>query len=156
MRENRGYSGEKRRLFKDPDRAKICGVCAGVAEYFGFEVWVVRIIAVSALLLGSGAIVLAYLVLCFVLDPKPGSQGNKGCFGRERRRHRDENNYEKAESKPYRSSVKDVWRSGTAPKDALTRVENKFSDVEKKLQKLESFVTSKQFELAREFNKMAK
>ena len=30
-------------LTRDPDKGKISGVCAGVAEYFGIELWLVRI-----------------------------------------------------------------------------------------------------------------
>lgn len=143
-----------RQLYKNPDQAKLCGVCAGVAEYFGFEVWVVRIITVSLLLLGAfnGVILLVYFILCFVLDPKPGSKTTKGCFGRKKRKAVNENL--KPETRPYRPSVKDVWKSGASPRDTLEQVEGKFSKIEGKLQRMESFVTSRQFELQREFNKM--
>ena len=36
-----------RRLYRDPRRQKIGGVCAGIARYYGMEPWVVRIIAVT-------------------------------------------------------------------------------------------------------------
>ncbi|WP_444994591.1 envelope stress response membrane protein PspC [Aliikangiella sp. IMCC44359] len=146
-------SESSRKLYKNPDKAKICGVCAGLAEYFGFEVWVVRIIAISLLVFNwfNGTVLLAYFVLYFVLDPKPGSKSNKGCFGKERKRNLSE--YAE-ESKPYKPSVKEVWRTGISPKDKLDEIESKFSMVESKLQNIESFVTSKQFELEKEFNKM--
>lgn len=152
------YHPEKRRkLYKDPDNGKICGICAGLAEYFGFEVWVVRIITISLLLLSvfSGPIILVYFVLCFILDPKPGSKRTKGCFGWEKRRHRSRFD-EQPESRPYRPSVKEVWKSGSSPKATLAEIENKFSKIEKQLQRMESFVTSEQFELQREFRKMEK
>ncbi|MET1254691.1 envelope stress response membrane protein PspC [Aliikangiella maris] len=144
----------KRKLYKNPDKAKIFGVCAGIAEYFGFEVWVVRIITLALAVLNwfNGTIVFAYLVLFFVLDPKPESISNKGCFGKERHRARPDKT--PFENKPYKPTVKDVWRSGSSPKEMLDTIEYKFSTVESKLQRLESFITSKQFELEREFNKM--
>jgi len=152
MRE--GKASSKRQLYKNPDQAKICGVCAGLADYFDFEVWVVRIISISLLILGGfWLVILAYIVLCFVLDPKPGSRSNKGCFGRNKKpktpRYAEEN-----DSKPYRSSVKDVWRSGYSPKDTLEKIENKFSRLEKKLQGIESFVTSREYELEKKFKEM--
>lgn len=147
-----GFNPEKK-LYKNPDQAKICGVCAGIAEYFGFEVWVVRIIAASMLLLGAfnGMVVIAYLVLTFVLDPKPGSVSNRGCFGVERKR-REESEADPA--KPYNPTVKDVWKEGQRPSESLEMIESKFSRAEKRLQQIESFVTSNRFELEKEFNKM--
>jgi len=153
MDDNRYDHGNKRKLYKNPDKAKICGVCAGLAEYFGFEVWVVRIIAISLLLFINGGVVVAYIVMCLVLDPKPGTESNKGCFGRERKRHTHKP--ADPESQPYRTSVKDVWKAGTSPKDLFEQVESKFAQVESKLQGLESFVTSHQFELEKEFKRMA-
>jgi len=147
--------GRRRTLYKNPDKAKVCGVCAGIAEYFDFEVWVVRIITITLLILGAfnGIVVVGYIVLCFVLDPKPGSQSNKGCFGQDKKRHRS-NKFEDDESKPYRSSVKDVWKSGVSPKDTLEEIEAKFSKIEKKLQGMETFVTSSQYELEKKIKNL--
>jgi len=144
--------GKSRTLYKSPDQAKICGVCAGIAEYFDFEVWVVRIIAISLLLLSNftGIVPISYVVLCFVLDPKPGTKSNKGCFGQEKKRRRA-NKVNEEVSKPYRSSVKEVWKSGASPKDTLEEIEGKFSKIEKKLRGMETFVTSSQYELERKF-----
>jgi phage shock protein C len=153
----KSHNGEKSRtLYKNPDQAKICGVCAGIAEYFDFEVWVVRIIAISLLLLGNftGIVPLAYIILCFVLAPKPGSQSSKGCFGREKKQFRAQVAETEA-SKPYHSSVRDVWKSGASPKDTLEEIESKFSNLERKLQGIEKFVTSSQYELEKKFRDMA-
>lgn len=47
---------------------KIAGVCAGVAEFFGIDVTLVRIIWLAAVLLcGSG--LFAYLI-CWIVMPK--------------------------------------------------------------------------------------
>ncbi|NCO45477.1 MAG: PspC domain-containing protein, partial [Vibrio sp.] len=40
-----------RELYKDPVNGKIAGVCAGLANYLGLEVWLVRILVISAALL---------------------------------------------------------------------------------------------------------
>jgi phage shock protein C len=144
-----------RKLYKNPDQAKVCGVCAGMAEYFGFEVWVVRIIAITMLLLSNfiGIIPVAYFVLCFVLEPKPGSKSNKGCFGRDKKSNNSQINAE-ANPRPYRSSVKDVWSSGASPKETLEEIEGKFGKIEVKLQSIETFVTSSQYELETKFRAM--
>ena len=146
-----GYRRNGRRLYKNPDKAKLCGVCAGLSEFFDFETWVVRLIAVSFFLFSGGTAVVAYFVACFILDPKPGSKSNKGCFGNEKRR----NGPEDSEQRQYRATVKDVWKKGKAPTETLQKVEDSFSVIEDKLQRLESYVTSKHYQLGKEFEKMA-
>lgn len=46
---------------------KIAGVCAGVAEYFGWNVSNVRLVWLVCALLGLGAPVLFYIILSFVM-----------------------------------------------------------------------------------------
>jgi len=135
------------RLYKNPDKAKICGVCVGLAEYFQFETWVVRLIAFSFFLFSGGSAVIAYFVACFIMDPKPGTTSNKGCFGSEKRRH-----YQgREDDKQYDPSVKDVWRKGHAPTETLGKLEGIFGKMENKLQSMESYVTSNKYQLAKEF-----
>lgn len=57
---------EKKRLCRSVTDVKIAGVCAGIAEYFGWDPTVVRLLwAFLILCVGTG--ILLYLVLWFVL-----------------------------------------------------------------------------------------
>lgn len=40
-------------LYRDTANGKISGVCAGLANYLGAEVWLIRILVISAALLGG-------------------------------------------------------------------------------------------------------
>ena len=72
MTVNNPSGPRSRSLYRNPQKGKIAGICAGVAEYFGIEIWVVRIITVSLMLLGLwGPIIFIYCVLYFVLDVNP-------------------------------------------------------------------------------------
>jgi phage shock protein C len=144
------YRRKARRLYKNPDKAKLCGVCAGLSEYFDLETWVVRLIAISFFLFSGGTAVVAYFVACFIMDPKPGSKSNKGCFGKDKRPHKPS----ASEERQYKASVKDVWKKGKAPTETLQKVEDSFSAMENKLQAMESYVTSKKYQLEKEFEKM--
>ena len=145
---NRSNEQEDRKLYRNPAQAKILGVCAGVAEYFGLEVWLVRIIAVSMILLSAGsAIVVIYFVLYFILDVKPDVVDSGTKFDNRK-------SSKTTEHKPYRSTVGEVWKAGKPPSDMLEEIEQKFSIMERKLQSMESFVTSQQFELERAFKKI--
>ena len=61
-----------KRLVRSADR-KIAGVCAGVAEFFGWDVAVVRLAWFFLAVLGVGAPVLFYLILSFVMPSESRS-----------------------------------------------------------------------------------
>jgi len=137
----------RRTLYRIPSRGKICGVCAGVAEYFGFETWVVRVVAVSLLLFTSGGMIPGYFIACWVLDVKPGSETKSN---RKSRRSRARNSdYE--DDRPYKPNVQDVWKTGTSTASTVQRINKKFSKIEDRLRPMESFVTSDKFALDKEF-----
>ncbi len=61
-----------RELYKDPVNGKLTGVCAGLANYFGIEVWLIRILVISAALLGGSFLVLlAYVAMSLMLEKQP-------------------------------------------------------------------------------------
>lgn len=150
---NNEYSSEPRGprgpLYRIPNKGKICGVCAGIAEYFGFETWVVRVIAVSLLIFVNGGMVIAYFVACWLLDVKPGSEKNKTTKSR-KNQYDNADQGEKTHSY-YRPNVQEVWRKGNLPEQTMERVKDKFDAIEKRLRGLETFVTSDKFSLHRAF-----
>lgn len=59
---------ERKRLFKSRNNKMICGVCAGIADYFNIDPTIVRVLwAVLALAAGSG--ILAYII-CAIIMPE--------------------------------------------------------------------------------------
>ena len=49
----------------------IAGVCAGLADFFGIDVNVVRIVFAVGALLGFGSFILIYLVMFIVVPEEP-------------------------------------------------------------------------------------
>lgn len=73
QRSSAGFNGQKQ-LFRDPERAKIGGVCAGLAHYVGMDVGAMRAIWVGIAILGiftaaisTSLIILIYVILWIVL-----------------------------------------------------------------------------------------
>ena len=62
----------KKRLYKSTVDKKLCGVCAGIAEYFEIDPTLVRLGWVAFTLLG-GSGVIAYIVAAIVM---PEDNGN--------------------------------------------------------------------------------
>ncbi len=60
----------KKRLYKDKQNEKICGVCAGIAKYFSIDPTLVRLGLVAFCLLGGSGI-LAYIICAIVIPDEP-------------------------------------------------------------------------------------
>lgn len=60
----------KKKLYRSQEKKLICGVCAGIGEYFDIDPTVIRVaFAVLACMGGSG--ILAYLAAAVIMPPKP-------------------------------------------------------------------------------------
>lgn len=57
---------ERKRLYKSRNNKMICGVCAGIADYFNIDPSIVRVLW-AALALAAGTGVLAYIACAIIL-----------------------------------------------------------------------------------------
>lgn len=149
-----------RELHRDPENARIAGVCAGVAEYFGLEVWLVRILTVTGFFLLAGPFMLvAYIAAWFILDKKPGAQGRhpefnlKDKWPRRQQSGKGWHNTDEMDEKKVEVKSK-VWQAGEPPRQAFFDIQLKFRRIEGRLRKMESYVTSSEYQLNREINKL--
>ena len=61
--------GMRKRLYKTDDGKKLCGVCAGIAEYFNIDPTIVRLILIIFCLAGGSGI-LFYIIAALVMPNK--------------------------------------------------------------------------------------
>jgi len=150
-------------LFRNPSQGKIAGVCAGLADYFGWETWLVRILVVSGVLFGMPFLILGYIAAWFILDKTPKAQhsfSDKKSFGKGASRHsnykqsRNEDDYDEQVANESIKVKARIWQSGEPPKQAFHDIRRKFRALEGKLQSMEQYVTSPEFTVAREINKL--
>ena len=118
------------KLYRNPRRGMIFGVCAGTAEYFGFDVTVTRVIVAVAAFFAFPLICVAYVLLGLLLPVRP-YMGN-----------------ERAEDDPVERQVR------SSPHDTLASVRYRFRDLDARLQRLEKYVTSNRYKLDREFRNL--
>jgi len=57
---------DSKRLYRSNTDKQIAGVCGGLAEYFGVDPTIVRVIFVAAMLLGGPGLIL-YIILAMVI-----------------------------------------------------------------------------------------
>ena len=60
----------EKKLYRSTTDKKLAGVCGGLAEYFGIDSTIVRLILVLAVLF-AGVGVLAYIIAALVMPEKP-------------------------------------------------------------------------------------
>ncbi|WP_171972087.1 envelope stress response membrane protein PspC [Vibrio panuliri] len=124
-------------LYRDTINGKLSGVCAGLANYVGAEVWLVRILVISAALLGgSFLVVLAYIALTLMLEKQPANYVESLKVQQEHT----------LKSKP--------WQAGQSPEQLLETLDKDFAHLEGKLRNIEAYVTSDTFKVNREFSKL--
>lgn len=140
-------------LYRNTSQGKIAGVCAGIADYFGWETWLVRILVVSGVLLGMGWFIVIYIAGWFILDKKSGNDSNKSNSVNTNQNftHQDFDNEIANESIKVKSRI---WQAGEPPKQAFHDIRRKFTTLEKELRVIECYVTSAEFTVSREINKL--
>lgn len=63
-------SDRPRRLYRSRSNRYIAGVCGGIAEYFGWDPTVVRVVTVASIIL-PGPQVLIYLIAWLIVPNEP-------------------------------------------------------------------------------------
>lgn len=117
----------RQRLYRDTRRAWLAGVCAGIADYFGVSVSLVRFLTFLSAVFFTMPTVFGYLVASLVLRRKP------------------ERLYASREEEEF-------WRSvRLEPSRTARDLVRKFQDLERRLRAAEARVTSSEFKLRRQF-----
>lgn len=119
------------RLYRDREHAVLAGVCAGVAEYFGLNRKGVRLVTVLFMMFPPffAFVAVMYVVLVIVLPVKPAGL------------------YETQEQAEF-------WRGvSNAPHDVFGSLSHRFRELNLRLERMEAFVTSKEFEIDRELGR---
>lgn len=129
-------NGWLRDLYRDPDRAWLAGVCAGLARYFGVEPWVLRLVAISLFLFNAFLMFWAYIAGIVLLARRPKGQGERHMSA--------------AIEASERSSAPELG-SRLAPRPGMRSLRLRFADMEARMRRMEGYVTSREFTLQREF-----
>lgn len=119
-----------RRFYRNRDRAVIAGVCAGLADYFGFNLKVTRGIAVISLLMAMPVTLLIYFATVILIPSAqdPAMQPNVDAG--------------------FRKALR------SAPGQTLGDVKRRFQSLDSRLARLERHVTSPRFDLDREIRNL--
>ena len=127
-----------RRFVRDADRAKLAGVCAGLADYFGFNLCVTRVLFIIALCVAFPFALIGYIAMVLLFPAESGRETyvvEREVRVRRRRMSRKE-----------RRRAAEEERQQT-----IDEYEDRRRSLDARLAKIEKYVTSSRYTLDNEF-----
>ena len=119
------------RFYRDRRNGKIMGVCAGIADYAGFDVSLVRIALVAAVFISGGSILPVYFIAGMIAPDRPRELENTDVEERE------------------------FWQSvRRSPARTARDIRLRLKDIDRRLGDVESYVTTENRSLAREIEQL--
>jgi phage shock protein C len=119
------------RFYRDKRNGKLFGVCAGIADYTGFDVSLVRICFLAAMFLSGGSVLPFYFIAAMVTPTKP-----------------HELEYSNSEDRQFWQGVR------ASPARTARDIRSRFRDMDRRLADIESYVTTENRSLAREIDQL--
>lgn len=119
------------KFYKDPQNAKWSGVCAGIADYTGVDVTVVRLGFVLGTVFTGGSGLLAYWIIAWMTPDKP-----RGLYEKSREEQK-------------------FWQGVRAnPRRMARDVRSQLRGIDRRLADVEAYVTSSNHRLASEIERL--
>jgi phage shock protein C len=130
-------------LYRSRANARIAGVCAGIADYLNVSTFIVRLVTFASIFILGGITLWAYVICWIVLDKEPKSlqksfQDSAGISGT------TSSNNGRADTARQRAQVR-----ATA-----MEIAERLQATERRLREAEAFITSRQFRLHCEINRI--
>ncbi len=119
------------RFYRDKQNGKVMGVCAGIADYTGFDVALVRICFLAAVFMSGGSVLPFYFIAGWVAPTRPRAL-----------------DVEDREERQFWQGVR------ASPARAARDIRSRLKDIDRRLADIESYVTTENRSLAREIEQL--
>ena len=144
--------GESRRrgwgmgLYRNRSEGWIGGLCAGLAAYWDVPNWIVRLVSVALLMFTDGLAFWLYVIAWVAIAPKASRWSELPEDEVEIEMEYDE------DGPTYRR--KTVIRFTDAPAERVRKAKERVAKAASRIEAMERYVTSRQYDLNREFSKL--
>ena len=119
------------KFYLDKRHGKFMGVCAGIADYTGLDVTLVRIMFLGAVFMSGGSVLPLYFITGFIADDKPRELA-----------------IENKEDKLFWQGVR------ASPARTARDIRSRLREIDRRLADVESYVTTENRSLAREIEQL--
>lgn len=129
MNQDRYESVHRNRLYRNRKRGILAGVCAGIADWTGFNLTALRVIVVLLAIPFTPTIVIGYLLMALLVPVAPDNL------------YRDEDDEQ-------------FWReTRRAPVEGVSTLNQRFKRLDQRLQRLEAWLTSREYRIRNEIDR---
>ena len=118
-------------FYRDKRNGKVMGVCAGIADYTGLDVSLVRIMVVSAVFMSGGSVLPLYFIAGFIAKDKPRELVS-----------------DNVEDQRFWQGVR------ASPTRTARDIRSRMRDIDRRLGDIESYVTTENRSLAKEIEQL--
>lgn len=119
------------RFYRDKRNGKVMGICAGIADYTGFDVSLVRISMIAAIFLSSGSVIPVYFIAGWIAPDRPREFETSDVEERQ------------------------FWQAvRRSPARTARDIRLQLKDIDRRLGDVESYVTTENRTLAREIEQL--
>lgn len=124
-------SARRTSFYLDKRNSKFLGVCAGIADYTGVDVTIVRILTALGIWFSGGSLLIGYFIAAWIADKKPYALYDEDA------------------------DTKKFWQNARiAPQRTIRDVNSSFRDIDRRLRDIEGYVTSSNRRLASEIDSL--
>ncbi|MFU8876735.1 MAG: PspC domain-containing protein [Wenzhouxiangellaceae bacterium] len=128
MNQERYESIHRNRLYRNRKRGLLAGVCAGIADWTGFNLTALRVAVLLLAIPFTAVIVIGYLLMALLVPAAPESL------------YRDE-------------ADEQFWReTRRAPTESAASLRRRYRDLEERLQRMEAWLTSREYRIRSELD----
>ncbi len=118
-------------FYRDKRNGKVMGVCAGIADYTGLDVNLVRFMVLGAVFMSGGSVLPLYFIAGFIANDKPRELVS-----------------ETAEDQRFWQGVR------ASPTRTARDIRGRMRDIDRRLADIESYVTTENRSLAKEIEQL--
>ncbi len=119
------------RFYRDKQNGKLFGICAGIADYTGFNVTLVRIGFLTTVFMSGGSVLPIYFIAALVTPNKPRELA-----------------YSDKEERQFWQGVR------ASPAQTARDIRSTLRDIDRRLADIESYVTTENRSLVREIEQL--
>jgi phage shock protein C len=134
----RRKQGWDKNLYRSRTNKKLSGVCGGIAEQLNVEPWIIRLLFVGSFFIIGGLSIILYIFATFVIAKRPKHQTPDMEYDEERHEY----------------AAKTMFKYSASTSARLRKASERIDNALNRVGAMEGYVTSKQYELNKEFTRM--
>ena len=150
---SRKSAGWGMNLYRNTREGKIAGVAAGLADHWDIAPWVVRLMWIGAFLFTGTLALWLYIGAWILMAPRPTRRTADGSYCAEAEYEEVEVEMEYDE-KHHDYRPRKVFRYSDSTSVRMQRARERLDAALRRVEDMESYVTSRQYELNKEFSRL--